>query len=119
MRSGDKHILLSLALLVRILFSYDSERAAYHRVRSVQTHFHLHNHHDTMGGEGPYVRFDPAYHSGPWASHTGLTLLNDEELEAAYSRAKDFLMDKKRELVDVHGWSVVQPEDDGVRTTQQ
>ena len=70
-----------------------------------------------MGGEGPYVRFDTAYRSGSWAGHTGLAPLNDEELEAAYSRAKDFLMDKKRELVNVHGWSV-QPDDDGVRTAQ-
>ena len=72
-----------------------------------------------MGGEGPYVRFDPAYRSASWASHTGLIPLNDEELEAAYSRAKDFLMDKKRELVNAHGWSV-QPEEEeeDVRTTQ-
>ena len=70
-----------------------------------------------MGGEGQYVRFDPAYRSASWVSRTGLTPLNDEELEAAYPRAKDFLMDKKRELVDVYGWSV-QPEEDGVRITQ-
>lgn len=59
------------------------------------------------------MSFDPAYRSSSLADHTGLTDLNDEELEAAYSRAKDFLMDKKRELMNVHGWSV-QSEDDKV-----
>ena len=39
--------------------------------------------------------------------------MSDEELEAAYTRAKDLLMDKKRELVDVHGWCI-QAEDHDV-----
>ena len=46
-------------------------------------------------GVRPYVQFDPAYHSVPWASHTGSTPLNNKELETTYSCAKDFLMDKK------------------------
>jgi hypothetical protein len=68
-----------------------------------------------MGGEGPYVRFNSSYRSTRWADRTGLTNLNDAELEAAYSRAKEVLMEKKRELVDVHNWSV-QPEDDSNTT---
>ena len=59
------------------------------------------------------MRFNPSYRSTSWAARTGLTNLNDAELEAAYSRAHDFLREKKRELVDVHNWSA-QPEDDAV-----
>ena len=66
-----------------------------------------------MGGEGPYVRFSSS-RSTSWADHTGLAQLSDEELEAAYSRAGDFLKERKKELTDEHGWSA-QPEDDVCR----
>jgi hypothetical protein len=64
-----------------------------------------------MGGEGPYVQFDPSYRSWtPWANHTGLNNLGDEELDAAYTRCRDFLKEKAGELLADHGWSA-QPED--------
>ena len=58
-----------------------------------------------MGGEGPYVQFNPAYRQTSWAHRTGLTFLDDAELEDAYRCAHSFLRKKERELVDVHGWS--------------
>jgi hypothetical protein len=67
-----------------------------------------------MGSEGPFVQFNSFYRSTSWADYTGLTNLSDGELEAAYTRAGDFLRKKKRELMDEHGWRA-QPEDDAVR----
>jgi len=69
-----------------------------------------------MGGEGPYVRFESSYRSTSWANHSGLIDLGDEELEAAYIRARVFMREKKRELVDDYGW-IPQPEEDAVRHT--
>ena len=43
--------------------------------------------------------------------------MNNKALAAAYTRAKGFLLDKKRELINVRGWNV-QPEDDDVRNDQ-
>ena len=68
-----------------------------------------------MGGEGPYVQFNPTYRQKPWADRTGLTYLDDAELEDVYRRAHDFLREKKRELVDAHGWSAQPEDDDNVR----
>jgi hypothetical protein len=63
-----------------------------------------------MGGEGPYVRFDPQSRAF-WASHTGLAVLDDEELDAAYSRARQFIIQSKEVLVTEHGWEEAGVED--------
>jgi hypothetical protein len=49
-----------------------------------------------------------------FADHTGLGNMSEEELEAAYTRAGDFLRQKSRELVDEYRWST-QPADESVR----
>ncbi|KAF8492130.1 hypothetical protein JB92DRAFT_3004296 [Gautieria morchelliformis] len=63
-----------------------------------------------MGGEGPYVRFDPQSRAF-WASHTGIAALDDEELEAAYSRAYQFIVQSKEILVKEHSWDEAVAED--------
>ncbi|KAF8332510.1 hypothetical protein F5887DRAFT_996687 [Amanita rubescens] len=68
-----------------------------------------------MGGEGPYVQFDPVYRQTSWAHQTGLSFLDDAELEDAYRRAHGFLRKKEKELVDIHGWSG-QGEDNDIDT---
>ena len=67
-----------------------------------------------MGGAGPYVEFSQSYRVASFATHTGLRDLSEEELEAAYIRAGNFVRQKKTELVDEHSW-IAQPEDESVR----
>jgi len=58
-----------------------------------------------MGGEGPAIRFSQdATATAFWANRTGLKSLSEEELEAGYNRAKDFLLQLGKVLIDDHGW---------------
>lgn len=62
-----------------------------------------------MGGEGPAVRFSQDISvTVYWANRTGLKCLDKEELEAAYARAKDFLLQKGKILANDHGWHQVE-----------
>lgn len=62
-----------------------------------------------MGGEGPAVRFSQDVSvAAYWANRTGLKCLDKEELEAAYAKAKDFLLQKENILVDDHDWHRVE-----------
>jgi len=62
-----------------------------------------------MGGEGPGVRFSQDVSvAAYWANRTGLKCLDKEELEAAYAKAKDFLLQKEKILVDDHDWHRVE-----------
>ncbi|KAL0577701.1 hypothetical protein V5O48_004305 [Marasmius crinis-equi] len=58
-----------------------------------------------MGGEGPYIQFDPNLLDS-WAKHTGLPKLDGEQLEAVYRRAQKYLLMKKNQLVS-DGWGEV------------
>ena len=58
-----------------------------------------------MGGEDPAVRFSQDVSvTAHWANRTGLKCLDKEELEAAYARAKDFLLQQGKILIDDHDW---------------
>jgi hypothetical protein len=46
-----------------------------------------------------------------WANRTGIELLDKEELEAGYARAKDFLLQLAMTLVNDHGWCVDEPDE--------
>jgi uncharacterized protein (DUF1778 family) len=62
-----------------------------------------------MRGEDPAVRFSQDVSiAAHWANRTGLKCLDKEELEAAYAKAKDFLLQKERILVDDHDWRRVE-----------
>lgn len=63
-----------------------------------------------MGGEGPYVKFNENYRLGGLASRP--YPLDDKELDAAYTRAHDFLLKRVRQLVEL-GWE--QHETDGMQ----
>lgn len=58
-----------------------------------------------MGGFGPDVIFSQdATVMAPWAIRTNLMRLDDEELEACYTRAKEFLGQLGNVLVSDHDW---------------
>jgi hypothetical protein len=58
-----------------------------------------------MGGEGPYVQFEPTRYL--WDKRRELQPLSDEELEAAYARARKFFLDQVAELKTGYGWKDV------------
>jgi hypothetical protein len=58
-----------------------------------------------MGGEGPAVMFSQdATAMASWATRTDLKRLDEEELEACYASAKDFLLQLGNVLVSDHDW---------------
>jgi len=58
-----------------------------------------------MGGEGPSVRFSQdATVMASWATHTSLMRLDEGELEACYTSAKEFLLQLGNVLVSDHNW---------------
>ena len=58
-----------------------------------------------MGGEGPAVRFSQdATMMASWATRTSLRRLDEEELEACYTNAKEFLLQLGNLLVSNHNW---------------
>ncbi|KAE9396708.1 hypothetical protein BT96DRAFT_996483 [Gymnopus androsaceus JB14] len=60
-----------------------------------------------MGGEGPYIDFDPD-NVGKWSAHTGIKPLSQYELEAMWVRAAPLLQEiVVNPLVKDYGWSVI------------
>lgn len=65
-----------------------------------------------MGGEGPYVEFASDELN---LRDLNVERLSDKELEAAYSRARTFLLSVKSRLEDEHGWKASNLANESVR----
>ena len=66
-----------------------------------------------MGETGPYVRFNPEERDC-WMEYTGLTSFDDEELESAYKKSHEFILENKERLVKDYGWKETRVEDNEV-----
>lgn len=56
-----------------------------------------------MYNKDPYVQFNPDNRVF-WASRTGLSELDDKELEAIYQRAHNFFTERIKALIKEHKW---------------
>jgi hypothetical protein len=58
-----------------------------------------------MGGEGPAVRFSQDSTTiSFWAKRTGLELLDSQQKEAVYSKARMFFVERGSMLIADYGW---------------
>lgn len=56
-----------------------------------------------MGNKDPYVQFNPDNRVF-WASHTGLSAMDDKELDAMYQKAHKFFIERINMLIKEHKW---------------
>ncbi|TFY75167.1 hypothetical protein EWM64_g8844 [Hericium alpestre] len=57
-----------------------------------------------MGGAGPYIDLTPE-DLPKWAKSLGIPHVSLDELEAAYARAREFILDKKKLMESDFGWT--------------
>lgn len=56
-----------------------------------------------MGNKDPHIQFNPENRVF-WASHSGLSAMDDKELDAAYQRAHKFFVERINIMIKEHKW---------------